>query len=176
MSIVKNAILSFSKSSSEMAAGQCQSLPFRPRVSRVCFTSASRSFQQGRNDESVDEVEETMDRAKEKTQQLKDSTEDTSNAVKDKTRQMKDSAQEKAQQMNQKTKEKLAPVADKAYEMRDKTMDAADKTKGAAEKVADAAKQTVQKIKETVVGKSDEDDYKNEDAIHNHTSRNNKKL
>ncbi|KAL1560242.1 late embryogenesis abundant protein-like protein [Salvia divinorum] len=151
------------------------------------------------DEEPLDEVRKTMDKAKEKSREMKERAKESADET-------ADSVKERAHQMNDKTKDSLGTMADKAYEMREKTANktkrqaheatdkvkgtaemAADKTKeyaqgakettkGAAEKVADAAKgawgaakDTTQKIKETVVGKSDDDDL--DDYIEDHVKK-----
>ncbi|KAK4399132.1 hypothetical protein Sango_1388700 [Sesamum angolense] len=153
-----------------------------PKVSRVCFTSASRYSEGGKAnddrrreyspynaDEAVQEpggtdVQDTMDKAKEKTREMKEkakgNAEDMRNKESDAAAKAADSAhdtkekvKDTAHEMNEKSKEKLGPMADKAYEMREKTMDAAghmaDKTKEYADEAKEKTKEYAHGAKET---------------------------
>ncbi|KAL0305724.1 UNVERIFIED_CONTAM: hypothetical protein Sradi_5989700 [Sesamum radiatum] len=178
MSLTKNAILNLSKSLSH----KFPSIPLRTKVSRVCFTSASRYSEGGKAnddrrreyspynaDEAVQEpggtdVQDTMDKAKEKTREMKEkakgNAEDMRNKASDAAAKAADSAhdtkekvKDTAHEMNEKSKEKLGPVADKAYEMREKTTDAAghmaDKTKEYADEAKEKTKEYAHGAKET---------------------------
>ncbi|KAK4439958.1 hypothetical protein Salat_0330700 [Sesamum alatum] len=178
MSIAKNAILNLSKSFSQ----KYPSIPLRSKVSRVCFTSASRYSEGGKTnddrrkeyspynaDEAVQEpggtdVQDTMDKAKEKTREMKEKAKESAGDMRNKASDAaakaadsaydtKEKAKDKAQEMNEKSKEKLGSMADKAYEMREKAKDAAgdmaDKTKEYADDAKDKTKEYAHGAKET---------------------------
>ncbi|KAK4421213.1 hypothetical protein Salat_2071800 [Sesamum alatum] len=171
MSIAKSTIVNLSTN---------PFLPLRPRVSRVCFVSASTHRKGDRTDagkardvmrESLEKSEGKSQEKKEKAAAVEDTTSDAVTNAAEKSEDSKDRAAEsayetkekvkkKAREMNEKSKEKSGPVADKARRTRGKIMDStskmAEKTKeyahGAKEKTGETLDSGAEKTKEKANG------------------------
>ncbi|KAL0283873.1 UNVERIFIED_CONTAM: hypothetical protein Sangu_2861200 [Sesamum angustifolium] len=152
----------------------------RPRVSRVCFVSASRHRKGDRTNSGNprDVMGESLDKSKGKSQEIKEKTEavkDTSSdadavtTAAEKSEESKDTAAEsafetkekvkkQAHEMSEKSKEKSGAVADKARRTRGKIMDATGKmaekeyAHGAKEKTGETLDTGAEKTKEKADG------------------------
>ncbi|XP_063943009.1 late embryogenesis abundant protein At3g53040 [Daucus carota subsp. sativus] len=142
---------------------------FRPKVSRVCFTSASK-YSQGRSgDTSEDtsdsdrEFDELAQKTRENVKSGMDKTKNKAQEVKEKTKDqaydMKEATKETANKMTEKAKEGADRAADTAKSAKDKTKDQAynvkEKTKEAAETVSDKAAKTARDATETTKDAAD---------------------
>ncbi|XP_059440172.1 desiccation-related protein PCC3-06 [Corylus avellana] len=183
MSMTRNAIFNLSK-----AFPNTPSLSLRSssrKVSRVCFTHASK-YSEGRNasegmrddsrhehrelpvtDEAKEAMKEGAERTKEYAYDAKEKTKGAARSAADKAGEGATRAAETAEDVKEKTEDVAGSVAGKAKEG---THKAAETVQNIGEKakqtVKDAwgdAKETTQKIKETVVGK-DEDHDDDDDA------------